>query len=221
MSSPWSDLKDAPVVAHTAIALGKILREQLGIGEQQFDVVAHSLGSALAAVLSKAGSPCRPRRTVLIDPVCFLQSWEKTIRLPLFSESESENLINRTRLFDGSPSWVKKFAAKVFRRWIIQDIFTQFAVQRWAGPGFIGVWTDAKSPALVCLADDDQLVDSKEISEHCNAHFPSVTIWRTFGAQHGSFLYEGSQRRALLKRIETYLGSPGKEERDTNDGPQS
>ena len=54
MTSRWSNLEGAPVVAQTAFALGKILREQLGIGEQQFDVVAHSLGSALAVAMSNA-----------------------------------------------------------------------------------------------------------------------------------------------------------------------
>ena len=72
MTSRWSNLEGAPVVAQTAFALGKILREQLGIGEQQFDIVAHSLGSALAVAMSNAGSPYRPRRTVLIEPVLFL-----------------------------------------------------------------------------------------------------------------------------------------------------
>ena len=107
MTSRWSNLEGAPVVAQTAFALGKILREQLGIGEQQFDVVAHSLGSALAVAMSNAGSPYRPRRTVLIEPVCFWEGWDHNLRLPFFSESESENFISTTTVFARSPSWVK------------------------------------------------------------------------------------------------------------------
>ena len=107
------------------------------------------------------------------------------------------------------PSSRARCAAKLFRRWILQDIFIQYAALRWAGPCFNNfIWTDSKNPALVCLAQEDQIVDSEKVARHCSEDLSeNIVVWCSTGAQHGSFLYDGFQRCALCSRVENYLQS--------------
>ena len=88
-----------PTPASFRYALRCLLEQEFGIRSPgRYALVAHSLGTALAAMVLNdpcgAASPTRPARMVLIDPVCFAHELPGTCE----AASSRENLANALRL---------------------------------------------------------------------------------------------------------------------------
>merc|ERR1719436_13222 len=115
-----------------ADAIGRVLRRHLGpSADLGYDLVCHSLGAYLAAILCNEGSPCRPFRTVLVDPVCFLEGVEVCSRFPFRTPEECRVFAESTVLFPGFlPLLARRALACVFRQMVCRDIFTQYSVLR-------------------------------------------------------------------------------------------
>lgn len=194
-------------IMHYADALGQLLRNQFGCEEFQYDIVCHSLSAYLAAALCNDGSPCRPRRTVLIDPVCFLEGVEVSSRFPFRTAEECREFAESTVLFPSFlPLFVRHILGQTFRHMVCQDIFTQYSVLRWNGTDATSIfWHTTTAKALVCLSDDDNFVPSERVAKHCVAHFPLVELYRMPKKDHGSFVIESGTRSKLLKRIAQFL----------------
>jgi hypothetical protein len=76
----------------------------------------------LASVLANHGSPCRPRRTVLIDPVCFMEGVEVCSRFPFRTPEECREFAERTVLFPGFlPRPARRVLGRIFRQWVCKD----------------------------------------------------------------------------------------------------
>jgi hypothetical protein len=200
-------LEGRPDVVHTADALGRLLRDQLGYGDYEYDIVCHSLSSYLAATLCNDGSPCRPRRSVLIDPTCFLEGVEVCSRFPFRTPEECREFAEHTVLFPAFlPMAVRYALGHVFRYMVCRDIFTQYTVLRWNGTDATHIlWHSVSAEALVCLSDDDNFVPSERVARHCESHFPRIRLHRMPGKDHGSFVIEGDLRKQLLQRITNFL----------------
>lgn len=207
MVSSMSDLEKQPQVLHFADALGRVLREQFGRGDGEYDIVCHSLSSYLAATLNNEGSPCRPRRTVLIDPVCFLEGVEVCSRFPFRTPEECRKFAEATVLFPPQlPMAARRLMGQIFRQLVCRDIFTQYSVLRWNGTdGCSVLWRNTSAEVLVCLSDDDHFLPADRVARHCEVHFPKARIFRMPGKDHGSFVIENDLRRKLLGYIADYL----------------
>lgn len=213
MTSSMSDIQKLPVVEHVADALGRLFREQFKCGHYEYDIVCHSLPSYLAAVLCNEGSPCRPRRTVLIDPVCFAEGIEVCSRFPFRTPEECQEFAKSTVLFPRfMPLFARRLLGSIFRQLVCRDIFTQYSVLRWNGKNATRVlWRNEAADALVCLSDDDHFVPSARVAHHCKAHFPRIQLHHMPGKDHGSFVIEPRLRNELLKRISSYLTLDGED----------
>jgi len=208
MTSAWSDLESLPKVSHYADALARVLRRHLGSSADcGYDVVCHSLSAYLASVLSNEGSPCRSRKTVLVDPVCFLEGVEVCSRFPFRTPEECRVFAEATVLFPSFlPIFTRRMLGVIFRQLVCRDIFTQYSVLRWNGTDGTGVlWRNADAEALVCLSDDDHFVPSERVARHCEAHFPNVQLYHMPGKDHGSFVIEAKVRQDLLTQITAFL----------------
>jgi len=209
MTSASACLEHMPLAAHSADALGRLLREQLGYGDFEYDVVCHSLSAYLAAILCNEGSPCRPRRTVLIDPVCFLDGVEVCGRFPFRTPQECRTFAESTVLFPSFlPMAVRRLFGHLFRHFVCRNIFTQYSVLRWNGTDATSIfWRNASADALVCLSDADNFVPAARVARHCEAHFPRIKRYHMPGKDHGSFVIEGALRAELLQRMALFLSS--------------
>jgi len=207
MSSSMTDLERLPKAVHYADALARILRKRLGCGDFEFDVVCHSLSAYLAAILCNEGSPCRPRRTVLMDPVCFLEGVEVCSRFPFRTPEECRTFAEATVLFPRFlPMRVRRLLGVIFRHLVCRDIFTQYTVLRWNCPdATCNLWRSASADALVCLSDEDHFVPSQRVALHCETHFPRMRLYHMPKKDHGSFIIESDLRQELMDRITAFL----------------
>jgi len=208
MTSATEVLEGMPQALHFADAIGRLMRE-LGYGDFEYDIVCHSLSAYLAAILTNEGSPCQPFRTVLIDPVCFLEGTEVCSRFPFRTPEECRQFAEATVLFPRFlPAIGRRMLGHVFRELVCRDVFTQFSVLRWNGTDATNIlWRNTRAEALVCLSDADHFVPSDRVARHCKAHFPKVKTFHMPGKDHGSFVIEASLRAELLERVTRYLAS--------------
>lgn len=209
VTSAWADLETMPTAVHYADALGRLLRTRFQIKDFEFDVVCHSAGSFFAALLCNEGSPCCPKRTVLIDPVCFLEGVEVCSRFPFRTQAECNDFADATVLFPGFlPLAVRRLLAVAFRQLVCRDIFVQYSVLRWTGTDAGStVWYNTQAQALVCLSMDDHFVPADRVARHCAAHFPQADVFEMPSADHGSFVIDGALRRELMSRMEAFLSA--------------
>jgi pimeloyl-ACP methyl ester carboxylesterase len=163
-------------------------------------LMGHSLGTDICTgLLNDERKIFYPKKLVLIDPICFSQNMVSTHRIVFWEWEEiCAKLPKMITLL--------KFLVLYF---FIYDINSQHVTKRLTGDSISIIYRPDTydGDTFVYLAEKDYIIQTGELRDYLQVHFPAMKIDFVTKASHGSFLLNSYFTSKLVKNVKQFLQS--------------